>query len=259
MRRPARDRPDRGPHGSGFAPRTCSVATDLFETSLAPARARYVSMMNAPPGPPAYPSPNATPLTPAAAFDKKVRLLGTVALVLAILKLLFFGYRILRSLATLIGLDTEPTRGLSRSLALGLAAYRTTTAIGDAVRAIPFIAVGVLLIFIALRLQRGDVSALSSLRKWFFWSLGAVGISTCIQVFVIIPTTLQWEIKAVGAIPSLPFFDVKGMATAIVAATLVFALLFGTFLRLVIPVVLYVWAGRLLAEQKNVAFPATRP
>ncbi len=212
--------------------------------------------MMSPGGQPAYPNPVPAP---SAAFDKKVRLLGNVALALAILKLLVFGYRILRSLATLVGLDDAPRHQVSRAITRGLDGYRRTVAIGDGLRAIPFIVVGVLLVLIALRLQRGDVSALDALRTWFFWSLGAVAISIVIQAVVIIPATLTWEVAAANTLPSIPFFDMKGMVNAVAVGSLLFGVLFGTLLRLVIPVVLYVWAGQLQAERKKAALQLAAP
>jgi hypothetical protein len=232
------------------------VAGRVFEALACPRPATIervmVAVMAFPGGQPPYPNPHPPPpLAPFDALDKKVRLLGSVALVLAILKLLVFGYRILRSLATLLGVDDAPHHVPMRAIERGRDAYHRTIAIWDGLRALPYVAVGVVLVLIALRLQRGDTTALVSLRKWFFWSLGAVAISICVQAFAIIPATLKWEARAAEVVPSIPIFDLKEMMSTIVVATLVFGVVAGSLLRMVIPVVLYVWAGRLQAEQRG--------
>jgi hypothetical protein len=202
-------------------------------------------------GQPAYPNPYLAPApVPFEVFDKKVRFLGTVTMILAFLKLVVFGLWIVRSVATLAGVDDAPRHVPVRAIDRGLDAFHRTIAIWDVLRAVPFIAIGALLLTIAIRLQRGDATALMALRKWFFWSLGALAISICIQVFVTIPATLKWDTKAADWLPSLPMFDTKQMLSVLIVSLLVAGLVFGALLRLVIPIVLYVWAGRLRAEEK---------
>lgn len=127
--------------------------------------------------------------------------LGTPALILAILDLVqdalgigghFVTGRLLDLLQRLPGaLGRQPHGGdellaNSRDLLHRVGEW-------NALRLVPFALASVFLIPIALRLRRGDASALVDVRKWAVGAFVVLGLSLALQLLVILPANLAYQ------------------------------------------------------------------
>jgi hypothetical protein len=127
-------------------------------------------------------------------------------------------------------------------------AYTARIAPWEMLRTAPFVIATGFLLWIALRLRAGDVSALRAARLWGVLAFIPIGISVVIQSVITVPAAVVYERAVVASIPPLPGgapFDVqKTMGTFMTASAL--AGLFVTNLALCVwPIVVHYWARRL--------------
>jgi hypothetical protein len=201
--------------------------------------------------------PLGKPPVPAA---KRYEQLGTVCLVLAILELLYCTSRVLnqalgksmlrgqRALMPSLP-NAPPVSGVMDAAEVMM----SRVALWEALRTIPFVVATGVLLWIALRLRRGDASALSAARNWMYGAFGAIAASLLIEILVILPAQMDYMRHITDAIPtssggaSSPI-DVKQVTASIALVTMPFTLIGRTAFLAAWPIVLFVWAGRLQRE-----------
>jgi hypothetical protein len=201
------------------------------------------------------------PGAPPAALDpaaKRIRTLGNVCLGLGLLELLYSLQHLVGPLLTKAIFRWEKaflpkTRGgpPMGKMMDAAARFAERIAVWEVVRAIPFIVATSFLIAIAVRLRRGDRTALGAVRIWTYAALGVVALSLLIQVLVTVPATLAYEkmlvdlMPATGSGAAAPPFDLGAVMGRVTLVTTVLSLLIGTLFLSVWPIALLVWAGRL--------------
>lgn len=215
-----------------------------------------------PGGPPGYPPGRAFvhPLT------RRFNTLGTVSLVLAGLEIAY-GFWKLAS-AALTGVLLQAERALLGSVSLpgpmpapvsGMLAavedFTRTIALWEALRALPFMVASTFLVFIALRIRRGERQALFTARTWVWWALGAVAFSALLQLATTIPATIAYQRQITGLMHTAPRsgpgaapFYVKQLTDSWMMASTLMGLIMGTAFLATWPIVLRVWSDRLLAQ-----------
>jgi hypothetical protein len=216
-----------------------------------------------PPPPPARNQP-----TPAARY----RQLGTTSLVLAILELLYCVWRLLTQLfsesinAASRALVPQAPNGPSVKDMMDAARdFGQRIAVWEAVRTIPFLVATGFLLWIALRLREADARALFTARTWTLWAFGAVAVSLAIQITFTVPATMEYQRRIAAMMPSIPTgengppIDMKEMMSSISSVSLIFGLVLGTALAAAWPIVLRVWAGRLIRETLGDVTPPPDP
>ncbi|MEO7330084.1 MAG: hypothetical protein ABI193_16030 [Minicystis sp.] len=227
-------------------------------------------MVNAPGPAPWYPPRGMPPGHGGAPFvhplAKRFNVLGTVSLVLACLELCYGLWKL--ASAALTGLFLQLERALLGSITLPgpmpapltgmLAAIEDFTrkiALWEAARALPFMVASTFLIFIALRIRKGERQALFTARAWVWWALGLVAFSALLQVFTTIPATIDYQRQISGLMPTAPTagrgaapFDVKQFTDTWMLATTLMGLIGGTCFLAAWPIVLRVWADKLIAQ-----------
>ncbi|APR87200.1 hypothetical protein A7982_12549 [Minicystis rosea] len=233
--RPVRD----GAHRGGSASFGVPVAT----------------MTTAPP--PVWNHPGAGPPPPSPA--KRLEALGTTCLVLSIAELIYCIYRLVSPLFSKAMLNAQrsfvrgsfPTSGVMEAAEH----FMKTIAIWEALRTIPFVVATGFLLWIALRLRKGDGAALQSARTWALAALGVVVVSAAIQLFITVPATLEYQrtiansvLAATPAGSATPPFDVKQVTSMVTMIATIAGLVMGTVFSAAWPIVLYVWAGKLARE-----------
>jgi hypothetical protein len=123
---------------------------------------------------------------------------------------------------------------------------------------VPFVVATCVLLWIAIRVRRGDTKALGAARTWALAALGVVATSALVQVLVTIPATMEYQRQVMDAMAVLPPrakapFDIKGVMSAATIVGSIGGLVMGTMLLSVWPVTLYLWAGRLLRDATQAA------
>lgn len=201
------------------------------------------------------------PATAAATPQSRRVLLGNVSLALAILDLLYCLYRLLMPFLSrsIVGFQREmmaSTSGPNMSEMMDVAQkFADRIAPWEALRTVPFIIASAVLLWIAIRLRRGDGEALRTARTWAFGAFGAVAISLLIQVLVIVPATLDYQHEVMGMmLKTMPAgrsgspVDVGAIAGSITLASTVVGVVMSTLGLLIWPVALLIWTGRLTRE-----------
>lgn len=206
-----------------------------------------------PPPPPAARRPMLSPA-------QRYRTLGTTALVLAILELLYCLQRLLAQLfrgpiaeaqrsmiPELPGPNMQVVMDAARDLADKIALW-------ESLRAIPFLAATGFLLWIALRLREGDARALFTARRWVIAAFAAIAVGVVIQVIWTLPAMAEYQRRIAGSIVPLAGVgaeapvDVKELMSSIGTLAAVMGVVGGTAVLSAWPIVLYVWAGRLIRE-----------
>ena len=125
-------------------------------------------------------------------------------------------------------------------------------ALWEALRTIPFALCSGVLIMIALRLRKGDRTALKTARVWVLWAFLAVAVSTVVQAMVTVPATIEYQAKVMAAMPmpggSGAGFDVKDMVGSMTTIAVWAGVFFGAFGMAVWPLVLFFWSKKLTKE-----------
>ena len=126
-------------------------------------------------------------------------------------------------------------------------------AVWEALRTIPFLLATVFLLWIALRLRKGDMEALRSAQTWMFSAFAAIAVSLLIQILVTVPATLEYQHQVATLMLTPPAgksppVAMREMMSAMTMVVTIVGVVIGTLVLSVWPVVFYVWAGRLLRE-----------
>jgi hypothetical protein len=195
---------------------------------------------------------------PATARRARYANLATTALALAILEIVQGLFRVITQIANMAygthhAFTPKTVRGeaLTEMTELGT---RFAQRIGpwEIARAVPFLVASALLVSIALRIKRGDVEALRVARQWAFLAFGVLALSVLIQAMVTVPATLDYQEHLVAVMPVVmpksgaPPFDVKALIGSMTKVGALLGLVFGTAAMAAWPIILYVWAGKLL-------------
>lgn len=237
------------------------------------------AMANAPGPGPWYPPAGAPPYGHhgGAPFvhpmQKRYNVLGTVTLVLAGLEIAWGLWKL--ASAALTGLLVQLERYLLGSISLpgpmpapltgmlsAMEDFARTIAIWDAVRALPFMVASTFLVFIGLRIRRGERQALFAARTWVWWALGIVAFSALLQVFTTIPATVDYQRQIAGLMPVAPAsgrgaapFDITQLTDTWMMTSTLMGLISGTCFLATWPIVLRVWSDRLIAQSAQSASP----
>jgi hypothetical protein len=188
--------------------------------------------------------------------------LGTVSLVLAILELLYCFWKLCSAALVSSILAAPLSLGGSAPPPSPLPAMMSTAsefasklALWEAARSLPFAVASGFLIGIALRLRRGEREALFTARAWVWWALGVIVISVALQLFVILPMTLEYERRLMSGFPSIPSsgggappIDIGHFMDTWTLISTGISLIVGTMIFATWPIVLRVWADRLLRD-----------
>lgn len=207
------------------------------------------------------PQPGAPPGAMASSFTKRCETLGNVSLALAALELLSSVQRLMAPLfsKTILGFQRsimpKPKHGPSfddiMDSATGMLDKIT---VWESVRAVPFLVATCVLGWIALRLRKADPAALKAARTWSLAALGVVAFSAVIQVLVTIPAQIEMQTaigKSMSKLPagaSAPPIDMGAMMTQIGLISGIIGLLVGVVFLSAWPIVLYVWAGKIMKD-----------
>jgi hypothetical protein len=198
-------------------------------------------------------------MSPGPALEQRYRALGTTCLVLGILELCYCAQKIAMQLfmrPLLAGerslLPSGPRGPSSGAMFDQAQALSEQTAPWEVMRTIPFVVATGMLLFLAVRLRRGDGRALHAARQWTFAALGAVAVSLLIQIVAIVPPTLEYQRDVFAALPATPKgkakppFDVKAFTSSMTVTATLSGVLMGTAFMSAWPIVLFVWSGTLL-------------
>lgn len=192
---------------------------------------------------------------------KRFHSLGTVSLVLAILELLYCFWKLVSAALVsailaaplALGGSAPPPSPLPAVLS-SASAFAGKLAVWEAARALPFAVASGVLIGIALRLRRGERQALFTARAWVWWALGVIVASVALQLFVILPMTLEYERQLMSGFPSIPSgsgappIDIGHFMDTWTLVSAGISLLVGTMIFAAWPIVLRVWADRLILD-----------
>jgi hypothetical protein len=207
---------------------------------------------------PQHPVPNASG---PASLQKRCASLGTTFMVISIVEL---AYGVLALVGPLL---RRPMLELQRGMfsdasppAMGamLGAgedFMNRIALWEALRAVPFAVTAALLLRIALRLRKGDASALRAAQRWVPWALGAIAVSLAIQAMVTVPATLEYQRKLLDVMPmpsargggALPI-DIQRMTSAITTVSVIFGAAMGGLFWVIWPVTLHFWTRKILRD-----------
>ena len=204
------------------------------------------------------PAPGAAPAawTP----QRRWRLLGNVSLVLAILDLLYCVIHILTPYLSRPLLDferkflaTTPHGPDMGGLMDAAEKYTARMAPWEALRTLPFMIASCILVWIAIRLRRGDSDALRTARVWAFGAFGAVAVSLLIQIVVIVPATIEYQHEIMGLMFKTPAgskapFDIGAVAGSTALASLMVTVVMGALGLSVWPAAMLIWTGQLIRE-----------
>jgi hypothetical protein len=194
-------------------------------------------------------------------LGSRIQSLGTLSLVLAILELLYCAVRVgsaalssaaieMQRAAMRAAMPPEATQamGAMQDVAEGFARRMM---VWDLIRTVPFVVATSFLLSIAVRLRKGDTTALRAARTWMFGALGVVVVSLLIQLLVTVPLAAELQSRMLGVLNTTsgkgPAIDTSAFA----GITEVFAIAsagLGAMLLSTWPVVLYIWAGKLSRE-----------
>jgi hypothetical protein len=203
--------------------------------------------MNQPYGPP-YPVP----------LRDRIRSLGTLALVLAIMQIVSTVLGLLSNLgsSSMMGFQRQMMGGgAAQSDAIFKAAeeFSGRIAIAEALRGVPFAIASGWLLMIATRLRRGDVRALKPAHEWPFLAFGVLVLSVIVQLTINVPATMEYQQRIFSGMPAMPKgsgapFDFAAVMDTIMAGAAYGGVVMGTLVMSVWPIVLRVWSGRLLRD-----------
>jgi hypothetical protein len=194
--------------------------------------------------------------------------LGTVCLVLSIIELLYCLQRLLSPLLTRNVLEmqkvlfrTLPSAPPTNPIMDAAETFMARIAVWEITRTVPFVLCTGFLLWIAIRLRRGDARALVAARTWMAFALAAVLVSALIQILFTVPMAMEYQRHVMEAMPAMPGaaaapFDVKTMTSTITMVSTIAGLVLGTLFLSVWPVVLFVWAGRLVRDTATAAAEA---
>ena len=210
-----------------------------------------------------YAPPAAPPAPPAAV---SVRTLGTTALVLGILELCYCGFRLVSQAlnATVLEAEKSMLPAMRHGAPMGAVmdqaqAYAHRIAPWEMVRTVPFAVATGVLVWIAVRLRRGDEGALEAARRWIYGALGAVVFSLLVQLVFTLPATLEYQRHVVAAMPVLPArggappVDMREMMGSMTLVSAILGVVFGTAFLSAWPIAFHVWSGRLLRRRQSTA------
>jgi hypothetical protein len=210
-----------------------------------------------------YAPPAAPPAPPAAV---SVRTLGTTALVLGILELCYCGFRLVSQAlnATILAAEKSMFRTTPHGPPMGALmdeaqVYAHRIAPWEMLRTVPFAVATGVLVWIAVRLRRGDEGALEAARRWIYWALGAVVFSLLVQLVFTLPATMEYQRHVVAAMPVLPGHggappvDTRELMGSMTLVSTILGVVFGTAFLSAWPIVFHVWSGRLLRRLQAVA------
>jgi hypothetical protein len=224
-----------------------------------------------PPPPIAWNQPHAgaPPGAPVRSPAARYATLGTTALVLAVIQLLFDAQRMVSALFG--GSFVSAERGLFPARA-GMPsfdkmfdaaqAFAARIALWEAVRAIPFVLASSALVWIGVRLRRGDGAALATARRWVAGAFVVLIASVLVQAFVTIPATIEYSKTIFESFPAMPTgkaampFDIKEMTSQMTVVLAILGAFASTTILAVWPIVLFVWAGKLQRETLAPSAPA---
>lgn len=189
-------------------------------------------------------------------LTKRFETLGTVALVLSIGELLYCAWRLMSPLLSSAVLQAQrsmapTTAGVSMAKVTDAAqVFMVRIQLWEAVRTVPYLVATGVLLWIALRLRKGEEKALTAARIWSLGALGAVAISLVIQIVITVPATMEYQRAVVELMPGLPTggaapFDVKAMTSSITMISSIIGVILGTMFLAAWPIVLYFWASKL--------------
>jgi hypothetical protein len=192
---------------------------------------------------------------------KRYETLGTVTLVLALLEVAYCLFRLVSQLLNSSLIEAEraffpstphgPPMGAMFDAAR---VFAQRIAPWEAARTVPFLVASAYLAWLALRLRRGDARALFVARQWVWAAFGTIALSLLIQVLVTMPATMEYQRQIVETMPTLPAgkgappFDMKQMMGSMTLVGAILGVVVGTVVLSVWPVVLWVWAGKLIRE-----------
>jgi hypothetical protein len=192
-------------------------------------------------------------------LGSRIHSLGTLSLVLAILELLYCAVRVGSAAlsSAVIEMQRSAMRAMPPEATQGLGAIQDVAQgfarrmmIWELVRLFPFVVATAFLMWIALRLRKGDTTALRAARTWMFGALGAIVLSLLIQLLVTVPLAAEMQSRMLGVLntngkgPPIDTSALAGITEVFTVATMGFgAMVLSTW-----PVVLYLWAGRLSRE-----------
>jgi hypothetical protein len=189
--------------------------------------------------------------------------LGTWSLVLGILELLFCFYKLVSAALSssimamnrsLLGAAPTPPPAPLSGMMASVEEFTSKIALWEAIRALPFAIASGFLIGLAVRLRRGDRSALFAARIWVWFALGVIVLSVGLQLFVIFPLTLEYTRRLTSAMSSAstvggkPVFDFGGVMDTMTLVSTGISLIVNTLFFAIWPVVLRLWADRLIRE-----------
>jgi hypothetical protein len=200
---------------------------------------------------------------PQAPLAQRCQALGTTCLVLALLEMLDCVQKIATQLFSRTMIEGQrslfPTKPHGPPMGAMLdAAQQMAARIApwEIARNLPYLAASVMLLLIANRLRKGDLAALATARQWVFAAFGVIAVSLLIQIVAVVPATMDYQRSIVESLPATPGgkgappFDVKQMVSSMTVVGTLLGLVFGTAFMSAWPIVLFVWAGRLLREAR---------
>ncbi len=209
------------------------------------------------PAGPFIPSAAAVPGAPLpTSADKRIKTLGTTALVLAILDLVWCLYKIGSAAISvpmmafqrkMVPPASPGTPAGFEQLFEDMQENMVTLAAWDAARQVLFAIASAFLVYIALRLLRSDASALSLAQTWTWGAFAVIVVSIGIQAAVIYPMQMDYLermqefIASSGPMPSGFGSTIEAFSLVSIIVTLVG----GTIVMAVWPIVLRIWADRL--------------
>jgi hypothetical protein len=207
-----------------------------------------------PPGSPPFP---AAPFRP----DKRYVTCGTTCLVLAAADLLYSLQKVIGSLLSgpLIEFEKALLASGKHPVAMpgvldAASDFLARIALWETLRVVPFVIASGVLLWIGARIRRGDPRGVRAARTWVWWALGVVLVSALIQLLVTVPATMAYQRQIVAALPVVPAgaspppFDIKRLMSTFTIAFSALGLITGTAVMATWPIVLHVWAGRLLRD-----------
>jgi hypothetical protein len=207
--------------------------------------------------PPHLPNDLARGSVPGAAStdQKRLETLGTFCLVFGITELLYAVYQVLAAAmgSSLLELQRRVIAGIAAGMSgRGAPAMPAVLdaaqdlvrriAIANAVRMVPFVIASGVLVALALRLRRGDLSALRAARTWSYWALGVVGLSALLQLLVTVPATMDYGRRIFATLPmpppgrAGPPFDVLRFMDTVMMASAIGTALIGSLVLAIWPI-----------------------
>ncbi len=199
-------------------------------------------------------------------FAKRFETLGNVSLGLGICELLYCLFRLVSPLLSeaMVGAQRSMLAGTKSAVPMAgitdaAQKFMAEIQLWEALRTLPFLLATSFLIWIALRIRKGDATALAAAKVWSLCALGAVAVSLVIQIAVTVPATMAYQRTIIDLMPTIPKgsaapFDVKQAASSITMITTAIGVLLGAVFFSAWPIALYFWASKL---RRDSAAPAS--